>query len=111
GTGGPRRVTIERETSPPPPCGLVVPLKSLEKKAHIEHGVSVCGIGTKRARQALDRLVDAALIVEDIGEVVPCRCEIRTGPDGCAIGGLRFEAAPARTQHISEVKRRGRVRG
>jgi hypothetical protein len=30
------------------------------------------GIGSKRARQALDRLVDAALIVEDIGEVVLC---------------------------------------
>ena len=59
-----------------------MPLKSLEKKAHIEHGVSVCGIGTKRALQALNRLVDAALIVEDIGEVVPCRCEIRIGPDG-----------------------------
>src|SRR5580704_11125175 len=110
-TGGPRRATIEHEISPPPPRRFVVPLQSLEKKANIEHGVSICGIGIKRALQALDRLVDAALVVEDIGEVIPGRCEIQIGPDGCPIGGLRFEAAPARTQHSPEVERRGRVRG
>ena len=70
-TGGPRRATIEHEISPPPPRRFVVPLQSLEKKANIEHGVSICGIGIKRALQALDRLVDAALVIEDIGEVVP----------------------------------------
>src|ERR1700736_5986474 len=75
--GGPRRATIEHEISPPPPRRFVVPLQSLEKKANIEHGVSICGIGIKRALQALDRLVDAALVIEDIGEVVPSRCEIR----------------------------------
>ena len=91
-TGGPRRATIEHEISPPPPRRFVVPLQSLEKKANIEHGVSICGIGIKRALQALDRLVDAALVIEDIGEVVPGRCEIRIGADGCPIGGLRFGA-------------------
>jgi hypothetical protein len=92
-TGGPRRATIEHEISPPPPRRLVVPLQSLQKKANIEHGVSICGIGIKRALQALDRLDDAALVIEDIGEVVPGRCEIRIGPDRYPIGGLRFEAA------------------
>src|SRR6202171_5384763 len=73
--------------------------------------VPICGIGSKRALQALDRLIDAVLIVEDIGEVVPGRCEIRIGPDGCPIGGLRFEAALARTQHIPEVEWRCRTPG
>src|SRR3984893_9304423 len=77
GTGGPRRAAIEREIAPPPPRRLVVPLQPLEKKSHVEHGVSIGGIDTKRALQALDRLVDAALIVKDIGKVVPGRCEIR----------------------------------
>src|ERR1700730_3949629 len=75
-TGGPRRATIEHEIAPPPPRRFVVTLQSLEKKANIDHGVSICRIGIKRALQALDRLVDA-----DIGEVVPGRCEIRIGPD------------------------------
>src|SRR6202047_3506222 len=92
-TGGPRRATIEHEISPPPPRRLVVPLQSLEKKANIEHGVSICGIGIKRALQALDRLVDAALVIEDIGEVVPGRCEIRIRPDGCPVEQLRLVLA------------------
>src|ERR1700736_6267142 len=52
-TGGPRRAPIEHEISPPPPRRFVVPLQSLEKKANIEHGVSIGGIGIKRALQAL----------------------------------------------------------
>jgi hypothetical protein len=38
GTGGPWRAVIEHEISPPPPRSFIVPLQSLEKKAHIEHG-------------------------------------------------------------------------
>ena len=88
-----------------------MPLKSLKKKAHVEHGVRICGIGGKCAVQADNRFVDAALFVEDIGEVVPGQSEIRISLDGRPIGGLRVDVAAARTQHISEVERSGRIGG
>ncbi len=84
-------------------------LEPLENEGHVEHGVGVTRIGLKRAIEAGNRLLGAALIIQHIREVVPGLSVARIGFHGGPIGRLRFEAPPGRTQDVAEVERRRRV--
>src|SRR5262249_18411198 len=105
GASRPRRARVDLEIPPPPDQRFGVLVEALQPETHVEYGVGVPGIGVERARQAINRLLCATLVVENVGQVVPRDSEIGVGLKSSSIGGLRLELASARAQQVSEIER------
>ncbi len=96
------------EISPPRCRRLGVALEPLLEQRQIEQRVRIGGVGLERSLEAAHRLGGPALVVEEVGEIVPGRREGGIGLDGVAIGGFRLDAAAIGAQQVAEIEGGGR---
>src|SRR5262245_20687466 len=107
----PLRLAVLREVAPPSFSSFCVLVITLEQECKVEHRICIVWGGSQSGAQAIDGSFRLALIVQQVGEIIPSLCKQRISARRCTKSRFRFNFAAISPKHIAKVERCGRISG